>query len=111
MKKKTFLTGLLSLIVILMAGCTSTVNISYMKPSRVNMGPYRNIAVASTRDSSSFAEPPFFIKMADKESAEKYGNVFSSYSGELSKAVAKDATGKLVSVLKGTGFFSIRGDV
>ena len=95
------------MLALLLAGCTTSVTVSYRKPSRVNMGPYRTLAVASVRDKSSFLNPPFFIRTADPESADKYSSVFSSYSADLSKTVAGDATGMLMKSLGSAGFFDI----
>ena len=55
MKRITARAALLLIAVLLLASCATQVSIPYTRPSEVNMGRYRNLAVASTVPYRSYA--------------------------------------------------------
>ena len=107
--KKTNIFLLIAAIAVILTSCTSTVTVSYMKPGRVNMGPYRNLAVASTVDASSLGNPPFFIRTRDEVSYKEYGDAFSTWSSLLSSSAADYSTNMLEQKLRESGFFTVTG--
>lgn len=103
MKKKLIYPFLL--LVLLLVGCSTNVSVGYMRPSIVNMGQYRNIAVASTIPYKGFRNYPVMVRSLDVYASNIH--ISTSYSRNLPRNVANYATKKLVSTLSDTGFFNI----
>lgn len=76
-----------------------------MSPSEIDMGRYRNVAVASCVPFRGFHEPPFYVRAVDDDSRDT--RIVSSYDRTLAQDAASYATESLISHLRGTGFFSI----
>lgn len=87
--------------------CQTSVDLKYMVPSRVDMGPYRNIAVASVTPDRGFSRPSVFIRTSDRESGRMYSKIYSSYSSNLAYSVADYATSELVRQLEESRYFSV----
>ena len=51
----------------LAVSCATGVTINYTQPAEINMGSYRNIAVASTVPYKGLANPPFFVRAIDAD--------------------------------------------
>lgn len=96
--------SLLLLAAIVLTGCTTSVRLTYMKPAEVNMGKYKNIAIASTVPFKGYLSYPMMIRTTDSLSASI--KIFSSYSRNLPQNIADYATSKLVNTLSSTGFFT-----
>lgn len=91
---------------LLLSSCMTNVSVEYMQPSEINMGPYRNIAVASTVPYRAFQSPPIFVRGLDA-AAERNTFVTSSYDRSLAAYAANYATDKLIDTLTSSGFFSV----
>lgn len=104
MRKKVLL--FILAVTLFLSSCSTSVSVSYNRPSEINMGRYRNIAVASTVPFKGFRSPGFYVRAVDDAAA--FGaHVRSSYDEELASEVASYATASLVSSLSSTGFFNI----
>lgn len=90
---------------IFLVGCSTTVGISYMRPSDVDMGHYRNIAIASTVPYKGYLSYPSRVRYLDIYTSNIY--ISSSYNSSLPNKVADYATSKLVSTLSQTGYYNI----
>ena len=105
MRKLFFL--LLIAIAVLFSSCQSSVGISYMVPSEIDMGSYRNIALASTVPYDAFIKPSRYIRTVDFIARQGFGYVLSSYGWDLKDDVATYATERIMSTLSDSGYFSI----
>lgn len=105
MRKLFFL--LLIAIAVLFSSCQSSVGISYMVPSEIDMGNYRNIALASTVPYDAFIKPSRYIRTVDFIARQGFGYVLSSYGWDLKDDVASYATERIMSTLSDSGYFSI----
>ena len=90
----------------LLTACSTSVRVGYNRPSEIDMGRYRNIAVASTVPFRGFQSPGFYVRSVD-DAAASHTHVRSSYDRSLADEVASYATGSLLGSLSSTGFFSI----
>ena len=90
----------------LLTACSTSVRVGYNRPSEIDMGRYRNIAVASTVPFRGFQSPGFYVRSVDDVAA-SHTHVRSSYDRSLADEVASYATGSLLRSLSSTGFFSI----
>ena len=97
---------LLLAVVFLLAGCSTSVSLTYDNPSEIDMGRYRTVAVASASAFEGLHEPPSYVRAADRPAA-IFSNVRSSYDRGLADEVADAATQSLVDKLQQTRFFSI----
>lgn len=102
--KKLFL--ILASAIILLSSCSTTVSVDYINPAEINMGSYRNIAVASTVPYRAMRNPSVFVRAVDA-TAQRNTFVTSSYSRNLADTVADYATDRLVSTLSSSGFFNV----
>lgn len=104
-KKSLFFTVLIVLVLVLVS-CETSVSIVYNQPSEINMGSYRNVAVASTVPFKGMTKPPFFVRAIDVDAFwDTY--ITSSYDTSISEKSAKYATKKLVATLEKSGFFNV----
>ena len=93
-------------IMLLAISCSTGVSIVYNQPAEINMGSYRNLAVASTVPFKGMANPPFFVRAIDLDAFwDTY--ITSSYDVSINEKVAKYATNKLVATLEKSGFFNV----
>lgn len=97
---------IVTLAALLLVSCATTVSVDYINPSEINMGSYRNIAIASTVPYRAMRNPSVFVRAADS-AAERNTFVTSSYSRSLADTVASYATDRLVSTLSSSGFFNV----
>ena len=105
MKNKLLFAVLICCIAIL-TGCSTIVDIDYMKSANVNMGQYRNIAVASAIPyRGSYMNSAQYMRFYDFDSS--LYPVYSSYSRSLPSDVAAYATDAVVNALSQDGFFKI----
>ena len=101
MKKLLFILAALVLFV----SCQTTIAVSYMRPSAVDMGPYRNLAIASVVPDRSFQTPPMWVMAADGHA---FGmHVRPGYTASTAENIASYATDELYSTLSSTGFFNL----
>ncbi len=99
---------LLILVAVGFSSCRTSVRVSYMSPASVNMGPYKNIAIASTVPYSGRLSYPTYVPVNFSFSFPYY--IKSSYSSNLPEKTANYATNQIVSSLSSTNFFdSIMG--
>lgn len=103
MKKHILL--LLLIAILMITACSTSVSVSYMRPSNVNTGSYRNLAIASTVPFSGKLSYPQFVRYIDINSSKI--TISTSYSRTLPKDVSSYATKRLVSTLSNTGYFNI----
>ncbi len=107
-KRNFMLIAVLASILLLAVSCATGVSITYNQPAEINMGSYRNIAVASTVPYKGMPNPPFFVRALDWDATwDTY--VTSSYDTSICQKAADYATQKLLTTLERSGFFSITG--
>ena len=108
-KYKSFLMVMLAAaLMVLPVSCETGVSITYNQPAEINMGSYRNIAVASTVPYKGMSNPPYFVRALDADAFwDSY--VTSSYDTSICQKSADYATQKLVGTLERSGFFSVTG--
>lgn len=103
MIKRNKIAVLLIVMVLVLSSCATSITLSYMKPAEVNMGPYKNLAVASTVPFSGHISYPFYIR-----SLNDFTNsvlLFSTYDSNVPNRVASYATEQLYSTINKTSFF------
>ena len=105
MRKGKMLILSIVLLLLFVTACSTTVGVSYMRPSDVDMGKYRNIAIASTVPYKGYLPYPSRIRCLDLATSSIY--IGSSYGKNLPKRVAEYATNTLVSALSQTGYYNI----
>ena len=103
MKGKIRFIPVLVLFLLILAGCSTSVRLDYMRPAEINMGKYRNIAIASTVPYEGRISYPHLIRALDPVSAMVH--MFSTYDSKTPDYVADYATDALFSTLSSTGFF------
>lgn len=104
MKNKLLLA--LSLMLIVLTGCATVIDIPYMKSSNVDMSHYKNIAIASTVPYKGvYMDSSPYMRFYDFDSS--FYPVYSSYSRSLPNDIASYTTDAVVSALSSNGYFSI----
>lgn len=104
--KKISICMMLIVILLLAISCSTSVSIVYNQPAEINMGTYRNLAVASTVPFKGMANPPYFVRAID---ADAFWDTYitSSYDVSINEKVAKYSTKKITETLEKSGFFNI----
>ena len=101
--KKLILPFLLS--VLMLVSCATEISVRYMQPSEINMGSYRNLAVASVVPYRGSVRTSDWLRTID---AGAFGiRIRPSYSRDITGSVARYATDRLVSTLSSTGYYNI----
>ena len=95
---------LLLVSVFLLFSCSTTIEVPYMQPSIIDMGGYRNLAVASVVPYRGYVAPTYVVG-ADIQVAGFH--IFSGYTASTADNIASYATDELVSTLSSTEFFNI----
>lgn len=95
----------LSILVLLISSCSTTMRIRYRQPSRIDMGSYRNIAIASSIPYRYFRSPDRYIPTRDNLSRQNHGYIPSSYDSSLSRRVASALTDTVVKTLSESNYF------
>lgn len=92
-------------IVLGLTSCATTVQVKGLIPAEIDLGKYRNLAVASTRSFSfnSYNRPSPWIRNMGAGGI----TVASGIPRNLEAQVASYATDRLVNTLQNTGFFSL----
>ena len=104
MKNKLLLIA--SLLLIVLTGCTTVIDIPYMKSSNIDMSHYKNIAIASTVPYKGvYMDSSPYMRAYDFDS--RSYPVYSSYSRNLPDNIASYTTDAVVSALSKNGYFSI----
>lgn len=106
--RKIFLSALIVTILLLFASCSTSVSLSYYSPSEIDMGRYRNIAVASCVPFEGFHMPDYYVRATDPYSA-RVGRLSSSVRESIKNDVASYMTDSFISSLRATGFFTVIG--
>ncbi len=101
---RRFLPVLLLLFLCLFFSCSTTIGVSYLQPAAIDMGGYRNLAIASVIPYHGYVAPRYVVG-ADIHVAGFH--VYSGYSEPVSRSIASYATDELVSTLASTRFFNI----
>ncbi len=96
---------LLSLSIILLASCATSIAIPFMQPSSVDMGGYRNLALASVVPYKGQIVPSGYIIGADVRVSGLH--IYSGYRDSGNERVASYATDQLYSLLTQSGFFNL----
>ena len=104
MKKIVFIILALAL---LLSSCETSVGITYMVPSLIDMGNHRNIALASTVPYYGFTRPSRYIRTLDSLARYGYPYVLSSYSWGLKDDIADYATERIYETLSASGYFTV----
>lgn len=96
----------LAVVILSLSSCATSVSVDYYRPSEIDMGRYRTVAVASCVPFKGFHAPPFHVRTVDGPSS-TWSLVSSGYTASLADDVADYATQSLLDKLEKTGFFSI----
>lgn len=104
---KKVLISFILVITAVLSSCRTSVGISYMVPSEIDMGNYRNIAISSTVPYYGFARPARYIRTVGSLARFGYADILSTYDYGLKDEVADYATESLWSTLSASGYFSI----
>ena len=91
-------------LVLLLASCATTVSIPYTMPSEVNMGRYRNLAVASTVPYRGYVSSGSWIPV----DAAGFGvMIHPTWGSGTAASVASYATDQLWSTLSSSGYYNL----
>ena len=93
--RKIFLSALIVAILLLFASCSTSVSLSYYSPSEIDMGRYRNIAVASCVPFQGFHMPDYYVRATDPYSA-RVGRLSSSVRESIKNDVASYMTDRIL---------------
>ena len=102
---KRRLAVLLVAILMLLASCATEIAVRYMQPSEINMGAYRNLALASVVPYKGFVSSSGWIRTIDIGSAGI--RIRPSYSYDITNSIAAYATERLYSALSSSGYYNI----
>ena len=97
--------ALLAAMLVLLSSCATSVSLRYMQPSVVDMGGYRNLAVASVVPYNGFIPSTGWVRAADIHASGL--RIHSGYSYSTAASVAAYATDQLYTALSSTGFFNL----
>ena len=92
-------------IIMLLSSCATWITVPYLQPSVIDMGGYRNLALASVIPYKGYVTPSGWVHGADIRAAARH--IYSGYSASTAVSVARYATDQLYSTLSSTGFFNI----
>ena len=95
----------LAIAVLVLASCRTIVPIGYMQPSAIDMGGYRNLAVASAVPYGGPVPGYRFVGYADVHAAGL--RIYSGYASSTAQRIADYATTELYSTLSATGFYNL----
>ena len=104
MLRRRFLV-LAAAVLMLFASCATEIAVRYMQPSEINMGAYRNLALASVVPYRGFVPGGGWIRTIDIGSAGI--RIRPSYSYDITNSVAAYATERLYSTLSSSGYYNI----
>ena len=91
--------------VLVLASCATVVPIGYMQPSAIDMGGYRNLAVASAVPYGGPVPGYRFVGYADVHAAGL--RIYSGYVSSTAQRIADYATSELYSTLSASGFYNL----
>ncbi len=99
------LLALILVALVSLASCASTVQVKGLVPAEIDLGKYRNLAVASTKSFSfnSYSRPSAWVRSMGAGNI----SVASGIPRNLEAQVASYATDRLVNTLQQTGFFRL----
>ncbi len=101
------LSVLIVILTLLLVSCSTTVELEYSVPSEVDMGSYRNVAVASCVPLKGLKDPRSYIRGLDID-ADIYTSVRSGFRADkYTERTAEVATETIESALLATGFFNV----
>ncbi len=107
MKRRIGYMALLVLVPLMMTlvSCMSSVEVSALVPAEINLGKYRNMAVASTEEFrfNSYDRPSSWVRVLGSSSM----RVSSGVPRDIEARVADYATNSLVNSLQSTGYFNL----
>lgn len=104
MKTKRSWIVLIIAMAAMLFSCATSIPVTYIEPSIVDMSQYRNLAIASTVPFRGYLKGSTWIRTIDKQSSWVYAP--SSIQSSLSRSVANYATDKLVSTITSTGYYT-----
>ena len=100
--KKHVLLSILIVLVLLLASCQTSLSISYLQPSNINMASYRNVAVASAQRYEGKQSIPLLIRyMNPFDSSTYFYPFYSSYTFDSVNNTAADSLTRAVSKVFG----------
>ena len=99
------LTLMMSVMLVVLSSCASFVQVKGLVPAEIDLGKYRNLAVASTKSFSfnSYGRPSAWVRSVGAGNV----SVASGIPRNLEAQVASYATDRLVNTLQQTGFFKL----
>ena len=95
----------LAIAVLVLTSCRTVVPIGYMQPSAIDMGGYRNLAVASAVPYGGPVPGYRFVGYADVHAAGL--RIYSGYASSTAQRIADYATTELYSTLSASGFYNL----
>ena len=101
MRKLLFL--FISLILVI-SSCSTSIAVPYMQPSAIDMGGYRNLALASVVPYKGYSAPSVVVGTDIRAAGLR---VLSGYTNSTAISTASYATDRLYSTLSSSGFFNI----
>ena len=108
MKKNIILFLLLSLV-LLLSSCATSLSVPYTQPSNVNMGNYRNIAIASSSEYSGSQSIPLFIRLDITDPKIQLYTIMTSYDyNSINRTTAKELTKMVNKVFTSSSYYSVR---
>ena len=107
MKRITARAALLLIAVLLLASCATQVSIPYTRPSEVNMGRYRNLAVASTVPYRGYIGPGLAGGWIPVDAAGFGVMIHPTWGSNTVASVASYATEQLWSTLSSSGYYNL----
>lgn len=105
MLRRCKLLVLILAVLLLSASCATEIAVRYMQPSEINMGSYRNLALASVVPYKGFVTSSGWIRTIDIGSAGIL--IRPSYSYDITNSVASYATDRIYSTLSSSGYYNI----
>lgn len=105
--KKTFLLLLLSLFLILLSSCATSLSIPYTQPSNIDMGAYRNVAIASAVEYKGRQSIPLYIRLDITDPKIQLYTILTSYDyNSINQTAAKELTKMVNKVFNSTSYYS-----
>lgn len=102
---RRLLSSVILLVLLFAVSCSTTVSIPYIQPSVIDMGGYRNLAVASAVPYRGFV--PYTGWIPGRDIYASRFHIRTGYSYSVVSGVAEYATEELYSTLLNSGFFNL----
>ena len=106
--KKLKLIILLSLALVLLASCSTSMGIQYQQPSNINMANYRNVAVASAGKYSGTQRLPMYIRFDISDPTIQLYTIFSTFDyNNVNVRAANEVSTMVSKVFTQSSYYSV----